>query len=107
MNPNHLVDLELAKWLVKRLRVQYCAPNMSSVSEVREDSAGDCCVDVTNVLNPRSTIKRNEGICMFDVYLNGRNDLLVVPHGFSVPEDLSGNWRKRKRAVRSVSDTIR
>jgi hypothetical protein len=43
---------------------------------------------------------------MYDVYLNGRNDLLVVPRGHSVPSDLSGNWKK-KRAVSSVSDMIR
>jgi hypothetical protein len=44
---------------------------------------------------------------MYDVYLNGKNDLLVVPQGFSVPSDLSGNWKRKKRAVRSVSDRIR
>jgi hypothetical protein len=38
---------------------------------------------------------------MYDVYLNGRNDLLVVPQGYFVPSDLGGNWRKKKRAVRS------
>ena len=43
---------------------------------------------------------------MYDVYLNGRNDLLVVLRGYSLPSDLSGNWRKR-RAVRSVSEMIR
>lgn len=43
---------------------------------------------------------------MYDVYLNGRNDLLVVLRGYSIPSDLSGNWRKR-RAVRSVSEMIR
>lgn len=44
---------------------------------------------------------------MYDVYLNGRNDLLVVPRGFAIPSSLSGNWRKRKRVVRSVSEEIR
>jgi hypothetical protein len=44
---------------------------------------------------------------MYDVYLNGRNDLLVVPRGYSVPSDLSGNWRRKKRAARSVSEMIR
>jgi hypothetical protein len=42
---------------------------------------------------------------MFDVYLNGRRDLLVV----SVPiptADASGGWRKRKRWVASVSEEI-
>ncbi|MDA9545622.1 hypothetical protein ACM43_14505 [Bradyrhizobium sp. CCBAU 45321] len=44
---------------------------------------------------------------MYDVYLNGRHDLLVVPQGFSVPPDLEGNWKRKKRGVRSVSDRIR
>lgn len=44
---------------------------------------------------------------MYDVYLNGRNDLLVVPRGSPIPSDLGGNWRKKKRAVRSVSEQIR
>ena len=43
---------------------------------------------------------------MYDVYLNGRNDLLVVLRGYSIPSDLNGNWRKKKR-VRSVSELIR
>lgn len=47
------------------------------------------------------------GACMYDVYLNGRNGLLVVPQDHSIPSDLSGNWRKKKRTVRSVSETIR
>jgi hypothetical protein len=44
---------------------------------------------------------------MYDVYLNGRNDLLVVLRGYSIPSDLNGNWRKKKRAVRFVSEMIR
>ena len=43
---------------------------------------------------------------MYDVYLNGRNDLLVVLRGYAIPSDVNGNWRKR-RAVRSVSEMIR
>ena len=43
---------------------------------------------------------------MYDVYLNGKNDLLVVRRGQSVPSDLRGNWKK-KRAVESVSEMIR
>ncbi|MCP3419295.1 hypothetical protein NLM16_34830 [Bradyrhizobium brasilense] len=43
---------------------------------------------------------------MYDVYLNERNDLLVVPRGNSIPIDLNRNWRK-KRIVRSVSEQIR
>ena len=45
---------------------------------------------------------------MFDVYLNGRRDLLVVRRGFPVaPNDASGRWRKRKRRIASVSEEIR
>ncbi len=45
---------------------------------------------------------------MFDVYLNHRRDLLVVPKGFPIPVgDLSGRWRKRKKKVLSVSAEIR
>lgn len=44
---------------------------------------------------------------MFDIYLNRRHDLLVVPRGFAIPPGLDGNWKRRKRAVRSVSDVIR
>ena len=43
---------------------------------------------------------------MYDVYLNERNDLLVVPRGNSIPIDLNRNWRM-KRIVRSVSEQIR
>ncbi|MBH5370583.1 hypothetical protein [Bradyrhizobium glycinis] len=44
---------------------------------------------------------------MFDIYLNGRHDLLVVPRGFAIPVGLDGNWKRKKRAVRLVSDLIR
>ncbi|QOZ24175.1 hypothetical protein [Bradyrhizobium sp. CCBAU 51753] len=43
---------------------------------------------------------------MYDVYLNERNDLLVIPRGNSIPIDLNRKWRK-KRIVRSVSEQIR
>ncbi|KYK50156.1 hypothetical protein A1D31_39255 [Bradyrhizobium liaoningense] len=44
---------------------------------------------------------------MFDVYLNGRCDLLVIPRGFAIPAEVDGKWKRKKRAVRSVSDVIR
>ena len=45
---------------------------------------------------------------MFDVYLNGRRDLLVVRRGFPIPSsDASSRWRKGKRRVASVSEEIR
>lgn len=42
---------------------------------------------------------------MFDVYVNRRRDVLVIPRGLRVPLIGPGNWRK-KRVVRSVSDAI-
>lgn len=44
--------------------------------------------------------------CMFDIYLSGP-DLLVVPRGHSIPSEIDGSWRKRKRIARTVSDRIR
>jgi hypothetical protein len=44
---------------------------------------------------------------MYDVYLKGKVDLLVLPSGLPLPPDLRGIWRRKKRAVRSVSDKIR
>ena len=45
---------------------------------------------------------------MFDVYLNGRRDLLVVRKGFPFPlGDASRRWRKSKKRVASVSAEIR
>ena len=44
---------------------------------------------------------------MFDVYINGRRDLLVVREGLPIPlADASGKWRKKKKAV-SVSEEIK
>ena len=57
-------------------------------------------------MNGRSTLVRQEHY-MIDIYLNRRHDLLVVPTGFRIPAGLDGNWKRKKRAVRSVSDVIR
>lgn len=43
---------------------------------------------------------------MYDVYLSGKNDLLVIRRGLPIPSNLRGNWRKKKRTVRSVSEKI-
>jgi hypothetical protein len=43
---------------------------------------------------------------MFDIYLSGA-DLLVVPRGHSIPSEINGSWRKKKRVARAVSDRIR
>ena len=44
---------------------------------------------------------------MFDVYLNGKSDLLVVPRGLPIPNSETGRWRKKKTKVAAVSDEIR
>jgi hypothetical protein len=45
---------------------------------------------------------------MFEVYLNGKRDLLVVEKGTPIPPiAASGKWRKRKKKVLRVSDEIR
>jgi hypothetical protein len=45
---------------------------------------------------------------MFEVYVNGRRDLLVIEKGTSLPLIVaSGKWRKRKKKVIRVSDEIR
>jgi hypothetical protein len=46
---------------------------------------------------------------MFDVYLNSKRDLLVLPSGVPVPvTELTGRWRKkRRRSATSVSVEIR
>ena len=44
---------------------------------------------------------------MFDVYLNGRRDLLVVSKGLPIPTGKSGRWRKSKKKVLKVSDEIK
>ena len=49
---------------------------------------------------------RNAGTYMFDIYLSGA-DLLVVPRGHSIPCEIHGSWRKKKRIARTVSDRIR
>jgi hypothetical protein len=44
---------------------------------------------------------------MFDVYLNEKRDLLVIPAGALMPmAGRSGKWRKKRRTVLSVSDEI-
>jgi hypothetical protein len=44
---------------------------------------------------------------MFDVYLNNKRDLLVVPNGLPTRlPDASGKWHKKKK-VASVSEDIR
>jgi hypothetical protein len=42
---------------------------------------------------------------MFDVYVRGKSQLLVIRRGAPLPPGLVSGWRK-KRAARSVSDEI-
>ncbi|RTE91369.1 hypothetical protein D6B98_21950 [Bradyrhizobium sp. LVM 105] len=43
----------------------------------------------------------------YDVYVSGRRELLVVPASHPFPAGFGGFWRKKRRAVRVVSQTIR
>ena len=43
---------------------------------------------------------------MFDVYVRGKSQFLVIRRGSPIPADLAGGWKK-KRAVRYVSEEIR
>ncbi|MGY4177683.1 hypothetical protein ACVIHH_002974 [Bradyrhizobium sp. USDA 4518] len=44
---------------------------------------------------------------MYDVYLNGRKEILVVARGKDLPPEVGGSWRMKKRWVRVVSEEIR
>jgi hypothetical protein len=44
-------------------------------------------------------------IGMFDIYVRGKGQLLVIRRGTPLPEGLVRGWRK-KRAARTVSDEI-
>jgi hypothetical protein len=46
-----------------------------------------------------------EATGMFDVYVRGKSQLLVIRRGAPLPAGLVGGWRK-KRATRTVSDEI-
>jgi len=46
-----------------------------------------------------------EVIGMFDVYVRGKSQLLVIRRGAPLPAGITGGWRK-KRAARTVSDEI-
>jgi hypothetical protein len=67
-----------------------------------------CCILVTAFLQERDMLKRAEGGCMFETYLNEKRDrLLVIEKGHPIPViENSGRWRKKKRAV-AVSDEIK
>jgi hypothetical protein len=43
---------------------------------------------------------------MFDVYVRGKSQFLVIRRGSPIPADLASGWKK-KRAVRHVSEEIR
>lgn len=42
---------------------------------------------------------------MFEIYLNGKGALLVVPNGMPIPNSETGRWRRKKKSyVAAVSD---
>jgi hypothetical protein len=61
------------------------------------------------LLQPQSPhtmpITISEVIGMFDVYVRGKNQVLVIRRGAPLPAGIVGSWRK-KRAARAVSDEI-
>jgi hypothetical protein len=63
-----------------------------------------CCPFATpSVQVPRIT---NLGVSgMFDVYVRGKSQLLVIRQGAPLPVGFQRGW-KRKRAARAVSDDI-
>ena len=67
-----------------------------------------CCILVTALLRESDMLKRAEGGCMFEVYLNEKHDrLLVIEKGHPIPViENSGRWRKKKGVV-AVSDEIK
>jgi hypothetical protein len=71
--------------------------------EPRGPNAWRACCSMSPMIRDGALWSIRAGACMYDVYLSGRNGLLVVPRDYSIPSDLSGNWAE----VRSVSETIR
>jgi hypothetical protein len=48
----------------------------------------------------------NSGVIgMYDIYVRGKSQLLVIRRGAPLPAGLVGGWRK-KRSARTVSDKI-
>jgi hypothetical protein len=77
-------------------------------SEPRPATFGEgCCIRATLPCPGSDKLHSSTGLSMFDVYLNGKRDLLVVKGGSPIHlTGTSGRW-KRKRRVVSVSDEIR
>jgi hypothetical protein len=63
-----------------------------------------CCAFTTS-FHTRRAYNRLGVIGMFDVYVRGKNQLLVIRRGSPLPSGLVGGWRK-KRTARTVSDEI-
>jgi hypothetical protein len=76
----------------------------SCAAQRLEPVSRSCCVfDTLHAV--RSSMFASFEDAMYDIYVNDRNGLLVVPRGARFPSEEKGTWRK-KRAVRSVSDRI-
>jgi hypothetical protein len=65
----------------------------------------NCCPFVTSFDRRRAYNPTWGVIGMFDVYVRGKSELLVIRRGAPLPAGLVGGWRK-KRAARAVSDEI-
>src|SRR5207237_6722356 len=63
------------------------------------------CCPFTTSFHARRACNQLGVIGMFDVYVRGNSQLLVVRRGAPLPAGLVGGWRK-KRAARAVSDEI-
>jgi hypothetical protein len=63
------------------------------------------CCPFTTSFHARRAYNQLGVIGMFDVYVRGNSQLLVVRRGAPLPAGLVGGWRK-KRAARAVSDEI-
>jgi hypothetical protein len=98
--PRDAGNRRLAPWKPSRDRrsERFCA------AQRLEPVSRSCCVfDTLHAVRPSMFASFEDA--MYDIYVNDRNGLLVVPRGARFPSEEKGTWRK-KRAVRSVSDRI-
>ena len=89
-----------------------CRPKSSSRRNrtfIRSGISNRSFAPTVALLQPQSPhtmpITSSEVIGMFDVYVRGKNQLLVIRRGAPLPAGIVGSWRK-KRAARAVSDEI-
>ena len=107
------LPLDLGQWNVTtdaQVAAQAPPPVVSGVKSTASRS-GSLSIMAGRVVcyfgSPRYSDNRLGGLRMFDVYLNNKRDLLVVPNGLPIRlPDASGKWHKKKK-VASVSEDIR